>query len=137
MREIVYLGGPINGMTDEQASGWRNQVRPILDQAGFLVSDPMVRDYRGREDECVKEIVELDKKDIQQADILLMSCPRPSIGTAMEVYFAWTIRMASTKYKRIIAVVPPDKPVSPWLRYHATEIFFGTEVDAVRELLLP
>ena len=53
-----------------------------------------------------------------------------------EVFFAWQL------HKKIIAVVPPGKPVSPWLRYHVETgangggtIFEGTEEEAVATLL--
>lgn len=131
MRKIVYLGGPINGCTDEEAKGWRASVAPLLAAKGYLVSDPMVRDYRGKEDEAVSEIVENDKKDIQQADIMLMSCPKPSVGTSMEIFYGYALNAN----KRRICVLPEGAAVSPWLRYHATDIFIGTEAEAVEELL--
>jgi hypothetical protein len=131
MRKLVYLGGPINGCTDEEAHGWRERVKPLLDAKGYLALDPMVRDYRGRENEpgIDKEIVEQDKADIEQSNILLMSCPKPSVGTSMEVYFGRFL------HKRIICVLPEGAAVSPWLSYHATELFFGSEEQAVQALL--
>lgn len=131
MSGVVYLGGPINGCTDEEAHGWRESVKPLLEARGYTALDPMVRDYRGRELEpgIAAEIVENDKEDIGQSDTLLMSCPKPSVGTSMEVYFGYSIG------KRVICVLPEGAPISPWLQYHATEIFVGTEQQAVEELL--
>lgn len=119
MRKIVYLGGPINGCTDEEAHGWRDALKPELEKRGFIYLDPMVRDYRGREDEAWREIVEEDKKDIGQADILLMNCPKPSVGTSMEIFLGWRSN------KKIIAVVPERASVSPWLRYHVETTYGG------------
>ena len=51
--------------------------------------DPMRRDYRGREMECVEEIVEGDKLDIDISTHILVIYDRPSVGTSMEVLYAW------------------------------------------------
>ena len=120
----VYLGGPINGCTDEEANGWRQIVTPIFEAAGHICFDPMVRDYRGREDEAVVEIVENDKKDIQSSDVLFMFCPKPSVGTSMEVFYGYLLA------KYVIVVVPEGAPVSPWLSYHANEIYKGSPTQA-------
>lgn len=131
MKKVVYLGGPINGCTDEEAKGWRERAKPLLEDKGYLTIDPMVRDYRGREMEpgIAGEIVTGDKEDISRSDILLMSCPKPSVGTSMEVYYGHDIGV------RVICVLPDGAAVSPWLKYHATELFFGSEEEAIKELL--
>jgi nucleoside 2-deoxyribosyltransferase len=84
--------------------------------------DPMRRDYRGREAESVNEIVELDKIDVQECDVVIANCPKPSVGTSMEVFFAWQLG-------KTVAVVAQE-PVSPWLRYHSAKVF-GTIKEAV------
>ena len=116
----VYLGGPINGCSDSECRDWRAEARRQL--AGHEVVDPMARDYRGREDHCVAEIVEQDKADIDSCDVLLMNCPTPSVGTSMEILHGWE------RGKRVIVVA--SGRVSPWLRYH-TEAVFGTLAEAV------
>ena len=131
MNKTVYLGGPINGCTDEEAHGWREAVKPLLEAKGYDFLDPMERDYRGREMEpgIAAEIVGGDKEDICKSDVLLMSCPKPSVGTSMEVFYGWDIGL------RVICVLPEGAVVSPWLKHHASEIFFGSEEEAVEELL--
>lgn len=123
----VYLGGPINGCTDEEASGWREAVKPLLEERGHSWLDPMARDYRGREMEpgIAAEIVENDKEDIGQCDLLLMSCPKPSVGTSMEVFYGHSLGLP------VIAVIPAGQTPSPWIVYHA-DVFYGSELDAVR-----
>lgn len=110
---ITYLCGPINGCTDTEANDWRSYAKANLTTDTL---DPMRRDYRGREDESVAEIVELDKKDVEDADFILVNAPRPSVGTSMEVLYAWQLK------KPVVSVVPHDTPVSPWMRYHSTVI---------------
>jgi hypothetical protein len=91
----VYLCGGINGLSDTDCADWRNTATEAL--KGHLILDPMARDYRGREDECVAEIVEGDKEDILKSGVLLVNASKASWGTAMEIMFAWSLR------KRIVA----------------------------------
>jgi nucleoside 2-deoxyribosyltransferase len=109
----IYLCGPINGCTDEECRDWREFIK--TQWAGRCI-DPMVRDYRGRENEAYREIVELDKIDVADADIILVNYDKPSVGTSMEVLFAWQIG------KRVIVVCREGSVISPWLRYHAHHI---------------
>jgi nucleoside 2-deoxyribosyltransferase len=111
----VYLCGPINGRSDDDCTSWREYVKARLSDT----LDPMARDYRGRELEpgIAAEIVENDKLDIQASDVLLVYYDKPSVGTSMEVY------LAHGKGKRIVLVDRSDKPLSPWLIYHAHEVY--------------
>lgn len=126
----VYLGGPINGCTDEEANGWRGLVKSILDAYGHEWLDPMDRDYRGREMEpgIAAAIVENDKADIDACDLLLMNCPKPSVGTSMEVLYGWETG------KKVFAVVPAEAELSPWLVYHTHTITRGS-ITAITETL--
>jgi nucleoside 2-deoxyribosyltransferase len=109
----VYLAGPIQGCTDSEAKDWRDAARMML--RGNVI-DPMTRDYRGVEEEFVADIVNGDKADIRKCRSVLAYCPRPSVGTSMEIFYAWTLRIP------VVAVVPAG-PVSPWLRYHSIGVF--------------
>lgn len=111
----IYLAGPINGCTDAEANDWRSYIKANYDGPTL---DPMRRDYRGKEDESVSEIVELDKVDIDDCDTFLANCPQPSYGTAMEIFYAWQAR------KPVIVIHPADKPVSPWVRYHSDAVVY-------------
>lgn len=112
MLNLVYLAGPINGCTDDEAVSWRELAKAQIGMDCCL--DPMRRDYRGREGEFTAEIVEADKADIFACGLVLANCWQQSTGTSMEVFYAHSIG------KPVIAVVPPGAPVSPWLKYHAT-----------------
>lgn len=104
----VYLCGPIFGQSTAFCVSWRENASLVLGE----VRDPMTRDYRGKEDANIQDIVEHDKKDIDECSHVLAYVPKPSIGTAMEILYAWE------RNKPVIAVVP-EGPVSPWLQYHA------------------
>jgi nucleoside 2-deoxyribosyltransferase len=111
----IYLCGPINGCTDEECRDWREWVK-VNGPAAWRYIDPMARDYRGREAEAYREIVELDKIDVASVDVVLVNYDKPSVGTSMEVLFAWQLG------KRVVVVCRPDAVISPWLRYHAHHI---------------
>lgn len=126
---ITYLCGPINGCTDEEAKDWREFIKSRLGVENCL--DPMRRDYRGREAECVNEIVELDKIDILQSGIILVNYDKPSVGTSMEVIYAWM------HHKTIIVVCKEGTVISPWLKYHSNYIVYSFEdALAIIEVLL-
>lgn len=119
MNPIAYLCGAINGCTDEEANDWRTLVKSLWPGRTL---DPMRRDYRGREDEAVREIVELDKLDVAKADVVIVNYPGPSTGTDMEIFYAWMIG------KPVVAVLPMRfVRVSPWLRYHTHALVHSYE----------
>ena len=112
----VYLCGPINGRSDDDAKSWREYVKSKLPDT----LDPMRRDYRGRELEpgIADIIVAGDVEDIQVCDVLLVYYDKPSVGTSME------IRMAAKEMgKRVVLVDKSNAPLSPWLLHHCHEIY--------------
>jgi hypothetical protein len=120
----VYLAGPINGCTDAEMFDWRRDLIRRMPNTTF--ADPTVRDYRGIEDANVAAIVEQDKADIDGCDIVVAYCPRPSVGTSMEVLYAW-----QDGGKAVFVWAPPGAPVSPWLRYHSHGVYqYGFEVES-------
>lgn len=123
---VVYLCGPINGCTDAECKDWREEVKRRLPHT----LDPMRRDYRGREEECYREIVELDKGDIVDCDVLLVNYSKPSVGTSMEILLAWEIK------RTIVLWCAPDTVLSPWLRYHVTDIVHSLDeaIEVIRNL---
>jgi len=115
----IYLGGPIMDLTKKQASKWREKTKKHFSfYPGFKCLDPIRRNFRDEELASRNEIVQLDKADIIDADILLVNATKPSWGTAMEVMFAYS------KHKIIIAFTGKEhKDLSPWLAYHTTRTF--------------
>lgn len=109
----IYLCGPINGCSDDQALSWRQ----IFEQyKEFEYVNPMKRDYRGKEAGNHKEIVDLDKRDIKNCDAVVCMFVQPSVGTSMEVFYAYTLGIP------VVTIDKSNKPLSPWLIEHSTSV---------------
>jgi hypothetical protein len=123
----TYLCGGINGLSDADCRDWRELAKSLLKTDTL---DPMRRDYRGREDESVSEIVIGDLADIDASDVVLVNATRPSWGTAMEaLYAAHRTGVRRAPSKPVIAWVGQggSARVSPWLRYFCVEIHESLE----------
>ena len=120
----VYLAGPIFQCEDHECINWREEAKKSLGK--IEVIDPMVRDYRGSTDRDFNEIVEKDKADVDASDILLANCSKPSVGTSMEVLYAW-------ENGKKVYVITENRETSPWLLYHSHEVFKSVG-DAIRYL---
>jgi nucleoside 2-deoxyribosyltransferase len=126
--QLVYLAGPIYEQ-DDTCIRWRKATHKLLMKKNVMCMKPTDADYRGRETIAgiPKQIVEGDKKSIMYCDTILAKCDHPSYGTAMEIYFAWSLR------KQIIVVT---NSYSPWIRYHADHIFPTLE-EAIENIEFP
>ena len=113
----VYLSGPITGLVYEEATDWRKMVTEVLKHWGISAIDPM----RGKEflsglgelgAQCdqhpshgAREVMTRDHFDTVNADVVLVNflgAQRVSIGTVMEVAWAWDRRIP------VVAVMEPN-----------------------------
>jgi nucleoside 2-deoxyribosyltransferase len=87
MHKKIYLCGPIMDDHPAAAKDWRTRAKERL--AGrFILLDPLRRNFRDREIDSANEIVEFDLQDVRDANLLLVNYSKPSLGTAMEVFYA-------------------------------------------------
>jgi nucleoside 2-deoxyribosyltransferase len=115
--KTIYLCGPIMDESSGIAREWRKTAVKKLEKS-FVILDPMRRNFKDREVDSANEIVEFDLQDIRNADILLVNYGKPSIGTAMEVFYA-----ANNLQKFVVAFSPFDfKNCSPWMVRYCTKI---------------
>jgi nucleoside 2-deoxyribosyltransferase len=121
----VYLCGGIHGLSDDEATKWRERAKALLRNANVL--DPMRRDYRGvKADNSIDAFVQGDLRDIAESDVLLVNATRPSWGTAMEIVYARILG------RRIVAFLDSSTSVSPWLHYHCDAITPSLEEAVAR-----
>jgi len=113
----IYLCGPIMDCCGVESVSWRQRSQERL-SGRFVLLDPMRRDFRDREIDSANEIVEFDLQDVRDADILLVNYSKPSIGTAMEVFYA-----SHERGKFVIAFSPFNfQDMSPWMVRFCTKI---------------
>ena len=121
---LLYLAGPIADCEDDECVSWRKDILEVYPDS----ANPMIRDYRDNHHDNINEIVVLDKRDIDNSEIVLVRFTRISAGTMMEIIYAWS------KGKPIIFWHDPDYPyekLSPWIKYHCTT--FVTSFDEACE----
>lgn len=123
----VYLCGAIHGCSDSEAGDWRIEVKAKCD--GVAVIDPFERDYRGRENGNEREIVERDRADILRSDIVIAMFRKPSVGSSMEIAFAYSIGVP------VILINESRCGLSPWLTYHVRDIV--TTIDEAVHIVKP
>ena len=116
-KKTIYLCGPIMDEVDGHARAWRRQAMSDL-SADFVLLDPMRRNFKDREVDSANEIVEFDLQDVRDADILIVNYSKPSIGTAMEVFYA-----SQVLNKFVIAFSPfAFQDCNPWMVKYCTKI---------------
>ena len=115
--KTIYLCGPIMCAGAAESRDWRARATERLGQR-YTLLDPMRRSFRDREIDSANEIVEFDLADVREADILLVNYAKPSIGTAMEVFYA-----SHDQGKFVIAFSPFEfQDCSPWMVKYCTKI---------------
>jgi nucleoside 2-deoxyribosyltransferase len=121
-KPCIYLSGPIMDEHAGVARTWRAFATARL-RDRFDLLDPMRRNFKDREVDSANEIVEFDLQDVRDADILLVNYNKPSIGTAMEVFFA-----AHDLGKFVVAFSPfAFRDCSPWMVRYCTKILPSLE----------
>lgn len=125
MRKTIYLCGPI---MDEHAGAARQWRQAAMRRLGrhYNLLDPMRRNFTDRAVDSANEVVEFDLQDIREADIVLVNYNKPSIGTAMEVFYA-----AHDLGKFVVAFSPfAFEACSPWMVRYCTKILPSLEAAA-------
>lgn len=140
----VYTCGAMDGLTVEAMTNWRKEaesqlresLKGKLDLVTLRVLHPTRRDFseRPKDNDYSEELVELDKQDINQSDIVLVRCTDPSWGTAMEISYAAHFPTP----KLVVGFLHESKPakkdlidaVSPWVVSHVN-VLKTTREEAV------
>lgn len=116
-RPIVYLAGPITGLTYEGSVEWRDWFAQSLGQNGIAASSPMrckeaLRTVGVLEATCgqhpghnARTVMTRDRFDATHCDVLLanlLGAERVSIGTCMELAWADLARIPT------VVIMEPD-----------------------------
>lgn len=118
-QRTIYLAGPMEHVSLDDAKGWRNIATNRLRLAEQKVLDPTrrVHDFQPK---FMKRIFELDLRDIQESDLLLVNLDNPTVakhGTAMEVFYAsYVLRKPVIAFKQDASTIHPffESLVTEW-----------------------
>ena len=106
----IYLSGPIDNCSPEQAVGWRNQLKEDYKQYEFL--DPIdVENYLSNPTAAIEQ----EKFHILESDVFLCYPWKPSTGTPMEAMFAYV-------NDKIVVTVSEGTYLSEWIKYHSNYV---------------
>lgn len=133
-RGMVYLSGPISGISRAEASAWRDYATVLLQPLGTF--NPLRRDftwYEGAPLSYAADIVNCDKSDIMNSAAVLVRADRRSVGTSMEVMFAHALHIPVVT----VNALPRGELMSPWLVHHSVVVVPSLEEGcaAIRNML--
>jgi nucleoside 2-deoxyribosyltransferase len=134
----TYLAGSIEGISWEEATGWRNKAAAYLEKFEIDCLDPCrrVAFSETTERHADARIWKADLQDISYSSVILAnlcdSIPGRKWGTVCEVAHA------HTKNKIIIVLMDEDQWHHPFITQYATEIHYTLEkaLEAVKEYYL-
>ena len=123
-RPLVYLAGPIAGISGSDATDWRHYALARLEIHCIECLSPMRAKAALGEQEKIstnyhdyerlgtfftsKAIMARDFNDVRRADVLLVNllgAPRPSLGTVMELAWAYAMQKPA-----VVAIEPSGNP---------------------------
>jgi nucleoside 2-deoxyribosyltransferase len=130
--QYVYLAGPIEGISLEEATAWRQYASSYLRGCNIDTLDPTRRmSYHDQQakDYAAARIVRQDLQDIANSSVLLVNLsdktPGRKWGTVSEV------TAAAFSGKIIITYVEREQFKHPFIEHFSTEIHHSLE-DALR-----
>jgi len=126
VKDKIYLAGPIDGCTLQETTQWRNAIHAELSMQ-FDILDPARKSFEDMVTDrmsCLSHagvVCEHDKSAIDNCDILLANCWKPSAGTSMEIMYAYE------RGRTVLSIVPKNAHLSPWVARHSQAIFLTTD----------
>lgn len=139
---IVYLAGPMKGLTYEQAIGWRHEAEDALREYGIRVYSPMrakeflnrgtIRISNSRElDEPLETpigMVTRDRHDVYNSNMVLFNtygATAASIGTPIEIGWA-------DAYRKPMVMVTDRKDDNPFV-HSMVDALIGFQVYSIED----
>jgi nucleoside 2-deoxyribosyltransferase len=130
----VYLAGPIEGVSLEEATKWREIATAFLKYRNINTLDPTRRKKFHDQPYSInlaKKIVRMDMNDIQESDVVLMNLKDRGQGKAWGTICELIIAQSHSK---TIVVVLEEGFQHPFIDVFATEVHHTLE-DALEATL--
>jgi nucleoside 2-deoxyribosyltransferase len=118
-QRTVYLAGSMEMVSLQEAQGWRTIAEQLLNFNEVKTLNPCRR-VHNFDKRYMKRIFELDLRDIQESDIILVNLDKPEVakhGTAMEVFYAsYVLRKPIVAFKSDASTIHPffESLVTEW-----------------------
>lgn len=122
----IYLSGAMSGISFEEQSRWRRQVRDAITYGDFdhnkniTFFDPTrYYNFEEKQHKTEREIMEFDLYNLRNSDLVIVNFNNrgsESIGTAMELMLAKELRIP------VIAFCANDKEIHSWLLECCTRV---------------
>jgi nucleoside 2-deoxyribosyltransferase len=129
-QRTIYLCGPMEHVSKEDATGWRDVAKQKLGLECNLL-DPCRRIHSFKLEQ-MRTIFEMDLRDIRESDIILADLSNPNVpknGTAMEVFYAaYVLRIP------VVAFKPDPTTIHPFFESLVTR--WRSDVDKACETIL-
>ena len=123
----VFLSGGITGLTREEMTGWRNEIKRCAEYYDMTIISPT--DYfmtETQSDDEDKTSFLFDTYWVKKCDVVIVNMNNPSsIGTAQEIMLAYE------NNKPILMIASKEKwdNVHCWLKQEATKVFFFEDYE--------
>lgn len=82
----------------------------------YVFFDPF---FDGTNMECELSDIIMDKREISESSILIAYIEKPTFGTTMEIFYAYS------QQTKLVLIINPNKKYKhdPWLMHHSHKIF--------------
>lgn len=128
----VFLSGGMTGLSREEMTGWRNEIKRCTEYYDMTVISPT--DYfmtETQSDDEDKTSFLFDTYWVKKCDVVIVNMNNPSsIGTAQEIMLAYE------NNKPILMIASKEKwdSVHCWLKQEATKVFFFEDYEKKERL---
>lgn len=136
----IYLSGAITGLSLEERTKWRSQVRNAILYGGYdlnfkpIFFDPtQYYDIDNPTHENEQEVLDFDLNRLRKSDLIIVNFNKPSsVGTIMELALAYENRIP------VVGLNIDNAELHPWLLECTTRMFNDMRklVDYVVEYFL-
>jgi len=116
MKQKIYLAGPIFDTEKKESEEWKTFFKLTINQSLFIPIDP-IEEFDYKENPNIEGLINSDKLNIQKSSAVVANCWKTSVGTSMEILYAWERSIPTF-------IIYREKNLHPWIKYHSTKIFY-------------
>lgn len=128
----IYLSGSMSGVSFEEQSKWRRQIRDAIMYGGYdyekkvsFFNPVMYYNFQEKRHRSEREVMEFNLYNLRNSDLVIVNFNNPSsIGTAMELMLAKELKIP------VVGWNSSGETLHPWLEECVTRM-----CDDIREVV--